>query len=189
MIRIHLVTLKAPAGEIWLAGTDRGVMRLGFGRAPENRVPDTLARAGLVTILRTPGPLRGALHSLRSYLAGETDTPRAELDLQGSGAFQRKVLEIVRKIPAGKVLTYVDVARAAGSPRGARAVGRALATNPVPLFVPCHRVLTARGEIADYIGGRAWKRALLDLETQQMRLPAMRRRERRADSGGASRRH
>ncbi len=187
MIHLHVVSLKARAGELWVAGTDRGVLRLGFGKAPDARGSASLARKGVLSVSRSPGPLRGALRSLRRYLAGDLDTPRAELDLAGITEFRLRVLEAVQQIPPGKILTYAQIARQAGTPRGARAVGQALAANPIPLFIPCHRVVTKEGEIADYTGGRVWKRALLELETKQMRLPSLRRRRGLAKSRRASR--
>ena len=133
MIHLHVVTVKARAGTIWLAGTEAGVMRLGFGKAPETRVPAALEKNGVLRIRRSPGPLLDAVRSLRSYLAGEIGTPEGRLDLGGMTGFGRRVLDVVRKIPPGKVFTYAQLARQAGTPRGARAAGQALAANPIPL--------------------------------------------------------
>lgn len=91
--------------------------------------------------------------------------PQVELDLSGLTAFQRRVLEEVRRIPRGAVRSYADVARAVGRPGAARAVGQVMASNPVPLFVPCHRVIRSDGRLGEYSGGGPeMKRRLLELE-------------------------
>ena len=178
MIDLHVISLAAPAGRLWIAGTARGVLRVGFGKPPSITVPGPFARHGLLTFHRHPGPLEAAVRSLKAYLGGEIATPLAELDLSGSRPFSLRVFAAVQKIPAGEMWTFDRVARAIGSPRAARAVGQALGANPVPLFVPCHRVVTKEGDIAGYIGGREWKRALLELETTQIALTPKRRRRR-----------
>lgn len=158
-------------------------MRVGFGGVPADD-PVGLATAGVLDVHHTPGPLRPVLASLREYFAGKIASPSATLLLPPTlTPFAARVLGVVRDIAPGRVLTYDDVARLAGSPRAARAVGRVLAHNPIPVLIPCHRVLTKRGRLAGYQGGAAWKRALLDLESRQIRL-SPRKRRRRAQRAG-----
>jgi methylated-DNA-[protein]-cysteine S-methyltransferase len=183
MIHLHVVTLEGPVGPIWIAGTDGGVLRLGFGPAPELPIVKALARARVLDVHNTAGPMRAAVRSLRSYWDGRIGTPSAALDLGRQSPFQRRIWEIVRRIPPGQLLSFATVARSAGVPRAARAVGQALATNPVPLFVPCHRVVLKGGDLAGYVGGTTWKRFLLEHESAQMRLGPMRGRR----SGGRAR--
>jgi methylated-DNA-[protein]-cysteine S-methyltransferase len=99
-----------------------------------------------------------------AYVAGSADPLDAPLDLEGLTAFSRQVMELVRAIPRGRTATYGDIAARAGRPGAARAVGQVMHRNPVPLFVPCHRVLGADGSLTGFAGGLDAKRALLDLE-------------------------
>ncbi len=111
-----------------------------------------------------PTPLdREARRQLRDYFAGR----REEFDLpvgKDLPRFTARVLDAVAKIPFGATRSYGDLAKAVGSPRAARAVGQAVGSNPLPLLIPCHRVLAAHGRIGGFGGGPEWKRFLLDLE-------------------------
>jgi methylated-DNA-[protein]-cysteine S-methyltransferase len=111
-----------------------------------------------------PTPLdREARRQLMDFFAGR----RVEFDLPVAAdlpRFTANVLEVVRRIPFGSTLSYGEVAKAVGSPRAARAVGQAVGSNPLPLLIPCHRVLAAGGRIGGFGGGLSWKRFLLGLE-------------------------
>ena len=117
-----------------------------------------------------PGPLdREARRQLEDYFAGR----RKEFDLPVAPdlpRFTAKVLDAVTRIPFGAALSYGEVAAAVGSPKAARAVGQAVGSNPLPLLIPCHRVLAAEGRIGGFGCGLAWKRFLLDLEGIAIRL-------------------
>lgn len=180
MIELHVVTLTTEPGPLWVAGTRRGVLRVGFGEAPalggDTRALETHR---VFRVRETPGPLRPALSWLRRYLAGHVHEAPPELDHHPPSAFAARVVEVVRSIPPGQLVTYDAVARAVRSPQGARAVGRVLATNPVPILIPCHRVVTKTGDLAGYVGGHDWKRHLLDLESRQVPLHPGGRRGRR----------
>lgn len=178
MITLHVTTLSAPPGALWLAGTRKGLLRVGFGKPPRVVLPALLEREELLAARHSVGPLAAAVTTLEAYLAGRGE-PAALLDVTPHSPFAAGVLDAVRRIPLGEVRTFDDIARAVGVPRGARAVGRVLAANPVPLFIPCHRVLRKEGSIAGYVGGRTWKRHLLDLESAQLSLAPLRRRRRR----------
>jgi methylated-DNA-[protein]-cysteine S-methyltransferase len=116
----------------------------------------------------TPPPaVQQAIEDLAALLAGESrDLTRVEVDLEGVSPFHRRVYEIARAIRPGSTMTYGEVAAAAGEPRGAQAVGQAMGANPVPLIVPCHRVLAAGGALGGFSapGGTETKRRLLVLE-------------------------
>jgi methylated-DNA-[protein]-cysteine S-methyltransferase len=184
LIRIHVVAIPLPKGPIWIAGTRDGVYRLGFGAAPSVPAHTALANRGVCRISRRAGPLTGAVDWLRSFASGADPGPTPALDLDVPGAFTRRVLEVIASIPLGQVQTYDDIAHRLGSPRSARAVGQALAANPLPILIPCHRVVKKHGEIGDYIGGRAWKQFLLDLEGDQLGLAIGRRRRASKRNGG-----
>lgn len=179
MIVLHVRQVVAPPGPIWIAGTVNGLLRVGFGRPPALTAASApLERHGLVAVRHSPGPLRETVRSLRRYLAGDGE-PIATIDMAVRSAFAARVLDAVQRIPFGQVRSFDAIAHAAGAPRAARAVGRVLAANPVPIFVPCHRVVRKEGALAGYIGGRAWKRFLLDVESAQLRIERPRRRTRR----------
>ena len=179
MIELHVTTVRAPAGLVWIAGTTLGVTRVGFGSLPSFTLPPTLERQGILAVRRHPGPLQSAVRSLRDYFEGRVASPSASVVLTHLSPFARRALDAVRHIAPGQMATYDEVAQAAGSPRGARAVGKVLAANPVPLFIPCHRVVTKEGRLAGYQGRRAWKQYLLELESSQIRMATPRRRTRR----------
>ncbi len=178
MIDLHLASLTTPAGRLWLAGTERGPFRLGFGAAPVVPSHGALTRNRVLRIHRSAGPLSPAVDWIRRYVAGEPVGAPPACDLADVTTFQASVFGAVRAIVRGSVRTYDDLAHDIGAPRSARAVGRALALNPVPLLVPCHRVVTKEGELAGYVGGVRWKRFLLELESLQVPIDRPRRRRR-----------
>lgn len=110
--------------------------------------------------------LRAADRFVRAMLRGRS-APRPPLLLPPPGTFRARALRALAAVASGRTLTYGGLARAAGSPRAARAAGSVCATNEIPLFVPCHRILAAGGRLGGFSGGLAWKRLLLDLEAAQ----------------------
>jgi methylated-DNA-[protein]-cysteine S-methyltransferase len=158
--------LSTPIGRLLVVQGPRGIVRIGFEEEPEDRLlAEVAGRLGprVVASDRELGPARDALSA---YLEGEGDRLDLPVDLQLVGApFRRIVLETLhREIGRGEVVTYGALAERSGNPRAARAVGTACARNPVPLVVPCHRVLPGSGGIGNYGGGPERKRALLSLE-------------------------
>jgi len=114
-------------------------------------------------------PLEGAWgDAFAGYLAGQPFSTELPIDLTGAPAFTRRVLEACREIPFGETRSYGELASALGAPGAARAVGQALARNPAPVVIPCHRVLGAGGKLSGFIGGLAWKKALLAHEGVKM---------------------
>ncbi|RDV84315.1 methylated-DNA--[protein]-cysteine S-methyltransferase [Ammonifex thiophilus] len=119
---------------------------------------------GLEGLPGCPSPGERLALALKTYFAGEqVDFSWVPLDLSAYTPFQRRVLEFVRQLPYGKLVSYGELARALGVPGGARAVGRALAANRVPIIIPCHRVIARRG-LGGFSLGKDWKRKLLALE-------------------------
>ncbi len=156
-------------GEMLVAATGRGVCWVRFERG---RRSQELLLAGLqeefpwATLERQPGALRPWVHSIVDAIAGRpgADVP---LDVRGS-QFQRRIWDALCKIPLGETRSYGEVAQQVGSPGAARAVGRACATNPVPILVPCHRVVRSDGGLGGFLGGVQRKRELLRNEQTQV---------------------
>jgi methylated-DNA-[protein]-cysteine S-methyltransferase len=141
--------VDTPLGPLWLGGDEDGLTGVAFHGEPDARSEDAL--------------LQEAAGQLRAYFAGELR--RFELPLAPRGTdFQRRVWDAVAAIPYGSTSTYSAVAAVIGSPRACRAVGAANGRNPLPIVVPCHRLVGASGALTGYGGGLALKRALLDLE-------------------------
>ena len=153
----------SPVGTLLLAATDAGVCRISFDPEPEREV-DLLARAFGVRVLRTAKPVEAARRQLAEYFEGRRRGFDLMYDLRTRPAFQRRVLEELARVPYGEVSTYGGLAARIGNPRAARAVGGALNRNPVPIVLPCHRVVGAGGSLVGYAGGLERKRALLELE-------------------------
>ncbi|MCB1280978.1 MAG: methylated-DNA--[protein]-cysteine S-methyltransferase [Salinibacterium sp.] len=163
-------TLDTPIGNLLIAATDRGVVRVAFASEGHDAVLDALATRLGSRILRMTstggvgGELDAAARELDEYFAGRRTAFDLPLDLSLSTGFRRTVLGHLREIGYGSTESYAQVAEAAGSPRAVRAVGSACATNPLPVIVPCHRVLRSDGSLGGYLGGLEAKRALLALE-------------------------
>lgn len=153
----------------WMAivGSGGTLNRLTFGHAS----PEAAIEALPTQVVRSAKPApwnRPLARRLRAYAAGARDDFRdIEVDLLALSDFQRRVLECCRRIPYGKTLTYAQLAAEAGSPRAARAVGQCMAANPIPLVVPCHRVVATNGGLGGYSapGGIRLKQRLLALES------------------------
>jgi methylated-DNA-[protein]-cysteine S-methyltransferase len=162
---------ESPFGELLLAATKRGIVRLAFPEEDVDSVLERISRRLSPRIVEAPGRLDRARRELDEYFAGRRRGFDVEIDwsLVG-GPFGRKVLRVASEIPYGGVLSYREVASDAGSPRGSRAAGNALGSNPVPIIVPCHRVLHTTGGLGGYTGGLERKRLLLGIERRQLSL-------------------
>jgi methylated-DNA-[protein]-cysteine S-methyltransferase len=155
----------SPLGRLLLAATTEGVVRLGLPIEDEDAVLEELARRISGRVLRAPrASLTAARHELDEYFAGGRRRFDVALDWRLTRGFRREVLSVTAAIPYGQTASYGQVAARAGSPRAARAAGTALATNPLPILVPCHRVLRSTGVIGPYRGGTEAKRRLLCME-------------------------
>jgi methylated-DNA-[protein]-cysteine S-methyltransferase len=155
--------VDSPIGPLLLAATDRGVCRIHFDADPEAGVDDLARRHG-VRVLRVPRRLDGPHRQLDEYFEGRREVFELRTDLGGVPAFQAGVLRELERIPYGQVTTYGELARTIGNPRAARAVGGALNRNPIPIVIPCHRVVGSTGSLVGYGGGLHRKEALLRLE-------------------------
>ena len=154
--------MDSPIGPLLLAATPRGLARIGFRADPEEALEE-LARAYGPRILRSTEPLRGAQRELDAYFEGKRRVFDLHLDVQGSG-FAGRVLEELARVPYGEIVSYGELARRAGNPKAARAVGMTMNRNRIPIVLPCHRVVGANGSLVGYAGGLDRKRFLLELE-------------------------
>ena len=159
--------LDSPLGRLLLAATPAGVVRVAFPVEDLDAVLEMLAARVSPRVLRAPARLDGVARELDEYFAGRRRAFDVPVDLQLAGGFRRTVLERLTEVPYARTISYAELAARAGSPRAVRAVGTACALNPVPLVVPCHRVVRSDGAPGGYRGGPDAKRALLALEASR----------------------
>lgn len=157
-------TMDSPAGALLLAATPAGLVRVAFELENHDAVLEELAGAISPRILRSPRGVDDVARQLDEYFTGRRRVFEVPVDLQLAKGFRRAVLEHLREIPYGATESYTMVAEAAGNPRAVRAAGSACAANPIPLVVPCHRVVRRDGTYGQYRGGPAVKHALLTME-------------------------
>jgi len=157
-------TIDTPVGTLLLAATGKGLVRVAYDTEGHEKVLATLAARLSPRILNAPRRLDAAAREIEEYFAGLRRAFDLPLDFSLSTGFRRTVLSHLSDIAYGHTASYAAVATAAGSPGAVRAVGTACATNPLPVVVPCHRVVRSDGSFGGYLGGPAAKQALLALE-------------------------
>jgi methylated-DNA-[protein]-cysteine S-methyltransferase len=165
LLDVAYTTVDSPVGPLLLAATPRGLVRVAYDIEDHDRVLDTLAQRLSPRVLRAPKRLDVAARELDEYFGGRRQAFDLPLDLSLSRGFRQLVQRHLPEIGYGQTRTYGQVADLVGNPKAARAVGTACATNPLPVVVPCHRVLPADGSPGRYVGGTPAKVALLSLET------------------------
>jgi methylated-DNA-[protein]-cysteine S-methyltransferase len=153
----------SPVGRLFVAVTDRGVCEIHYDADPDAEA-DRLARLFGTRVLRSPRPTDEARRQLDEYFAGSRHDFDLDVDLRPTRDFGRAVLEQLARVPYGELTTYGTLAAKAGRPRAARAVGTVMNRNPVPIVLPCHRVVGSTGSLVGYAGGLDRKRTLLELE-------------------------
>jgi methylated-DNA-[protein]-cysteine S-methyltransferase len=166
LLDVAYVIEDSPVGRLLLAATPQGLVRLAYvdRGVEEDAVLADLARRVSPRILASPRPLDEPRRELAEYFAGIRQQFELPLDWRLMRGFGRRVLQATARVPFGATTTYTSVATQAGSPRAARAAGNALGANPIPIIVPCHRVLHATGGLGGYTGGLDRKRHLLEIE-------------------------
>jgi methylated-DNA-[protein]-cysteine S-methyltransferase len=158
--------VDTPVGALLLAATEKGLLRVAYARQDHDKVLAQLAGAVSPRVLRAPARLDPAAREIDEYFAGRRTRFDLPLDLRLTSGFRRTVVTHLPDIPYGTTASYAALAAAAGNPRAVRAVGTACATNPLPVVVPCHRVVRSDGALGGYAGGLDAKRTLLALETR-----------------------
>ena len=153
---------ESPLGPLVLLATGQGLVMVSY-RSVDETVEEAARRIS-PKVLKSPSRLDAARRELDEYFGGRRHDFEVPLDWRLVGPFQRKVLGATAAIPFGSVSTYRDIAAAAGNPKASRAAGNALGANPMPIVVPCHRVLRSGGGFGGYTGGIDKKRTLLELE-------------------------
>ena len=164
ILDVAYTTMETPVGTLLLAATDLGLIRVAFANEDHATVLQALSDRISARILRAPNRLDPVARQLEGYFAGRRRHFDLPLDWRLSAGFRRSVLEQLGQIGYGQTGTYASLAALAGRPKAVRAVGTACATNPLPIVVPCHRVLRSDGALGGYRGGVEAKRTLLTLE-------------------------
>lgn len=164
LLDIAYRTVDTPVGPVLLAATEQGLLRVAFEVQDHESVLLQLAERVSPRVLRAPGRLEQASRQLDEYFAGRRHHFELSLDWRLARGFRLDTLHQLPHIAYGHTATYAEVAVAAGSPRAVRAVGTACATNPLPLVVPCHRVVRSDGSAGQYAGGADAKQLLLEME-------------------------
>ncbi len=161
--QIGYTIVESPLGYVLVAATERGIAAVRFGDTEQTLEADLTYEYPEARMARDDERLRAWVTLLLHSLQGQVSQPSVPFDVQAT-AFQWKVWETLRTIPLGQTRSYREIAQAIGQPAGARAVARACATNPIAVFVPCHRVVRENGELGGYRWGVERKRLLLALE-------------------------
>jgi methylated-DNA-[protein]-cysteine S-methyltransferase len=157
-------TIDSPFGSLLLAATEAGLVRVAFTGQDHELALEQLATRISPRVLHAPARLDRAAREIDEYLAGRRTAFDLPLDLQLATGFRRAVLDHLPEIAYGSTASYATMALAAGSPKAVRAVGTACAMNPLPLVLPCHRVVRSDGSMGQYVGGQPAKQLLLALE-------------------------
>ena len=164
LLDVAYATVDSPFGELLVAATERGVVKLSLPHHGAAEALEQIAAGVSPRVLEAPARLDPVRRELDSYFEGKLKRFETDVDWTLARGFTAKVLHTVARIPYGKTLSYGEVAERAGNPRAFRAAGTACGANPVPLIVPCHRVVRAGGDPGNYGGGPGMKLALLEME-------------------------
>jgi methylated-DNA-[protein]-cysteine S-methyltransferase len=164
LLDVAYTSMDSPFGSLLLAQTSRGLVRVGLPNQDSDTLLVDLADRVSPRVLEAPAELDPVRRELDLYFAGKLDRFDLPLDWRLSGGFRQRVLRAINRIPYGQTRSYTEMARKAGNERAVRAAGSACGSNPIPLVVPCHRVLRTGGALGGYGGGLPMKQALLELE-------------------------
>jgi methylated-DNA-[protein]-cysteine S-methyltransferase len=164
LLDVAYTSTDSPFGPLLLAKTRRGLVRVGLPNQDTDELLVDLTERVSPRVLEAPAELDETRRELDLYFEGKLDHFGLPLDWQLSSGFRQRVLRAINRIPYGQTRSYTEMARKAGNERAVRAAGTACGSNPIPLVVPCHRVLRSGGALGGYGGGLPMKRALLELE-------------------------
>jgi methylated-DNA-[protein]-cysteine S-methyltransferase len=155
--------VESPIGPLLVAATEHGLVRISFDADPDEHL-ERLARVVGPRVLRSPRQVEPARRQLDEYFDGRREAFELTVDLRGTAPFAAQVLGELARVPFGETTTYGALAARVGAPRAARAVGTIMNRNPIPIVLPCHRVIGANGSLVGYGGGIGRKERLLRLE-------------------------
>ncbi|MGB8003188.1 MAG: methylated-DNA--[protein]-cysteine S-methyltransferase [Gaiellaceae bacterium] len=155
--------VDSPIGPLLVATSKRGLCRISYDAEPEQMLEE-LARTFGVRVLRSAKPIDPTRRELDEYFEGKRQSFDLPLDVELLADFNRRVLRELSRVPYGEVVTYGELAARSARPRAARAVGMVMNRNPLPIVLPCHRVIGANGKLTGYAGGLERKETLLRLE-------------------------
>jgi methylated-DNA-[protein]-cysteine S-methyltransferase len=164
LVDVAYTTIDSSLGKLLLAATPKGLVRVAYASEDHDKVLETLSEKLSPRILRAPKRLDEVAREIDEYFAKHRQVFDLTLDLSLSRGFRQLVQTHLPEIGYGQTRSYRDIAELVGNPKAVRAVGTACATNPLPIVVPCHRVLRTDGTLGGYIGGLEAKIALLSLE-------------------------
>jgi methylated-DNA-[protein]-cysteine S-methyltransferase len=164
ILDVAYCTLDTPLGSLLLVATELGLVRVAYAVEDHDLVLQSIADRVSPRVLYAPARLDAVAKELDEYFAGERRSFDLALDWRLAAGFRLAVLNRLPEIAYGHTASYAAVAQLVGNPKAVRAVGTACATNPLPVIVPCHRVLRSDGGVGGYLGGVDAKRALLSLE-------------------------
>ena len=164
---VFYTTIDSPVGPLLLAGDERGLLRVSFGTV-SNGVGKR-QRFPKADWKEDKASFKELIRQLKAYFAGELQEFDVPLRLEGTG-FQLRVWHALQSIPYGETISYLELARRIGDTKAVRAVGLANGSNPIPIIVPCHRVIGSDGSLVGFGGGLETKQKLLALESKQLRL-------------------
>jgi methylated-DNA-[protein]-cysteine S-methyltransferase len=163
LLDIGFDVIDSPIGPLLVAATGRGLARIYFDAEPELHL-ERLAQAYGRRVLRSAASVGSAHRQLDEYFNGARTAFELDVDLRGAASFAKQVLDELARVPYGQTTTYGTLAAKVGAPRAARAVGTVMNRNPIPIVLPCHRVVGANGSLTGYAGGLDVKERLLRLE-------------------------
>ncbi|HET7177280.1 MAG TPA: methylated-DNA--[protein]-cysteine S-methyltransferase [Solirubrobacterales bacterium] len=164
LLDVAYATMDSPFGALLLAITPRGLVRLGLPNQDTDNLLEDLATRISPRVLEAPAKLDDVRRQLDLYFDGQLRDFDVPLDWRLTSGFRAKVQHAIARIPYGQTRSYTDLARRAGNERAVRAAGTACGSNPIPIVIPCHRVLRSGGALGGYGGGLPMKQALLELE-------------------------
>ena len=161
-ISLYYTSFNSPIGKIHLAATEKGLCEVGISES-EKRFVKSLQKTYKIKPVKDDAAFKDIVRLLKRYFNGERIKIDIPFDFQGTD-FEKKVWKALLKIPYGKTKTYGEIAKEIGLPNGARAVGNACGKNPIPIIIPCHRVVASNGGLGGYTGGIGIKKKLLKIE-------------------------
>jgi len=163
-VKLYYTTIKSPVGEILATRSERGLNSVSFPKSRWEKFISALEKDKDITLIEDDKKFSNLKNNLKAYFSGKKVQFKEEFDLKGGTDFQKKVWTAMQKIPFGETRSYNWLAKQVGGRNKARAVGAACGANPLPILIPCHRVIREDGGLGGYGGGLSLKKKLLKIE-------------------------